>query len=147
MGSPLPAHFLCTPASDGWSPSFLQCLRLKLQGPQVKRYALPACPGRAPGMGLPGPSTHPRPSAPRLEDDGTHQAHMGLNWSVASWVGSVYSHAKPPACAGLQVTRQRWPPLAQGPRELAGGNFLTFSLHLKHERAPPLSFWKRLSFV
>ena len=28
---PLPAHFLHTPASVGWFPSFLQCLRLKLQ--------------------------------------------------------------------------------------------------------------------
>ena len=67
-----------------------------LQGPRGKRHALPARPGRAPGKGLPGPSTHPRPSAPRLEDDGIRQAHMGLNWSVVSWVGSVYSHAKPP---------------------------------------------------
>lgn len=40
---PLPAHFLHTPASVGWSPSFLQCLRLKLQDLRST--------GMAPGMG------------------------------------------------------------------------------------------------
>ena len=76
------------------------------------------------GVGLPGPLTHPHPPAPRLEGDGTGQAHMGLKWPAVSLVGSVHSLAEP-TCVHPVLGPGSWPSPRSGPQRAGGGNVHT----------------------